>query len=87
MLTICRSTGMGVYCPCFRSSTIRWPRESCCWVALSSSEPNWANAASSRYWARSRRSFPATWRMAFTWADPPTRETERPTFTAGRMPA
>ena len=40
------------------------------WVALSSSEPNWANAASSRYWARSRRSLPATWRMAFTWAEP-----------------
>ena len=34
-------------------------------VALSRSEPNCANAASSRYCARSRRSLPATFFMAF----------------------
>ena len=50
-------------------------------------EPNCANAASERYCARSRRRRPATWRMALIWAAPPTRETEIPTFTAGRMPA
>ena len=50
--------GSGLYWPCFRSSTIRWPRDSCCCVALSSSEPNCAKAASSRYWARSSRSLP-----------------------------
>jgi len=30
---------------------------------------------------------PATDFMAFTWAEPPTRLTEMPTFTAGRTPA
>src|SRR5439155_867133 len=49
----------------------------------SSSRP----AARSRYWARSRRSRPAIWRMALICAAPPTRETESPTFTAGRTPA
>src|SRR4030095_13673070 len=83
MPRIWRSTGSGVYCPCFRSSTIRWPRESCCWVALSSSEPNWAKAASSRYWARSRRSLAATWRIAFTWAEPPDPRDRQPDVHRG----
>ena len=65
---------------------IRWPRASWAWVALSRSEANCAKAASSRYWARSRRSVPATCFIAFVWALPPTRETEMPTFMAGRMP-
>src|SRR5262249_17729349 len=86
IITTCFSTGSGAYWPCFRISTMRWPRASCCWVALSRSEPNWAKAASSRYWARSSRSLPATWRIARIWADPPTRATDRPTWTAGRIP-
>ena len=51
------------YWPCLRSSTMRAPRASCCCVALSRSEPNCANAASSRYCASSRRSVPATFFM------------------------
>ncbi len=66
---------------------MRWPRLSWAWVALSRSDPNWAKAAISRYCARSSRNFPATCFMALTWALPPTRETDRPTFTAGRIPA
>ena len=58
MMATCFSTASGGYWPCFRSSTMRWPRASCSWVALSRSEPNWANAASSRYCARSSRSLP-----------------------------
>ncbi len=45
-----------------------------------------AKAAISRYWARSRRRRPATAFIAFTCAEPPTRETELPTLIAGRMP-
>ena len=55
-------------------------------MALSRSEANWAKAASSRYWARSSRILPATWRMALIWALPPTRDTLMPAFTAGRWP-
>ena len=55
-------------------------------VALSRSEPNWANAANSRYCAISRRKRPATCFMALIWAAPPTRETETPALMAGRMP-
>ncbi len=65
---------------------MRCPRAREAWVDLSRSEPNWEKAASSRYWARSRRRRPATAFMAFTWAAPPTRETEFPTLMAGRMP-
>src|SRR5205823_4663492 len=56
-------------------------------LAVSRSDANWANAASSRYWARSSRIWPATWRMALVCASPPTRETLMPTFSAGRWPA
>ncbi len=78
---------MGWYWGCFSTSTTRAPRLSCCWEALSSSEPNSANASSSRNWARSSRSRPATSFMARTWAFPPTRDTEMPTLMAGRTPA
>src|SRR5579885_1752431 len=61
------------------------PRFNCCCDALSRSEPNCAKAASARYCARSRRRLPATCRMALICALPPTRLTEMPTFTAGRM--
>jgi hypothetical protein len=55
-------------------------------VDLSRSEPNCANAASSRYCARSRRSEPATCFIALICALPPTRDTEMPTLMAGRTP-
>src|SRR3954454_10017870 len=47
---------------------------------------NEANASSSRYWGRSRRSRPATDFIALICAEPPTRETEIPTLIAGRTP-
>ena len=53
---------------------------------VESSLPNCANAASSRYCARSSRSVPATWRIALICAEPPTRDTELPTLIAGRTP-
>src|SRR5438094_336774 len=86
MIITCRSTGMGWYWGCFNTSTTRAPRASCFCVAWSSSEPNCANASSSRYCARSSRSRPATLRIAFVCAEAPTRETEMPTLTAGRTP-
>ena len=84
--TTCSSIGHGLYCGWLSVATIRSPRASVRCVAWSSSEPNWANASSSRYWARSSFRRPATWRIAFTWALPPTRETEMPTLIAGRTP-
>ena len=45
-----------------------------------------ANACMSRNWASSSFSEPATLFIALICADEPTRDTERPTFTAGRMP-
>ena len=86
MITTCFSMGSGPYWSCFRISTSRSPLASIGWVALSRSEPNWEKAASSRYWARSRRSRPATGFIAFTCAEPPTRDTELPTLMAGRIP-
>ena len=56
-------------------------------MAASSSVPSWANASSSRKAARSRRSEPETFFIAFRWALPPTRETLMPTLIAGRTPA
>ena len=76
----------GWYCGWLSVATIRSPRASVRCVAASSSEPNWANASSSRYWARSRREAAGDHRIAFIWALPPTRETEMPTLIAGRTP-
>ena len=45
-----------------------------------------AKASSSRKAASSSRSVPAYFFMAGIWAEPPTRDTDRPTFTAGRWP-
>ena len=45
--------GTASSCGCLSSSTSRAPRSSCCGEARSRSEPNAANASSSRYWARS----------------------------------
>merc|ERR1711879_692044 len=55
-------------------------------VEASRSEPNCAKAATSRYCASSSFSVPATCFMALICAALPTRLTERPTLTAGRMP-
>src|SRR6266550_5327178 len=84
MTMICCSTGIGWYCGCFKTSTTRAPRASCFCVAWSSSEPNWANASSSRYCARSSRRRPATCFIALICALPPTRDTEMPGLIAGR---
>ncbi len=65
----------------------RSPLASVSWVALSRSEPNWANAASSRYWASSSFMPPATCFIALICAAEPTRLTDRPTLMAGRTPA
>ena len=87
IVATCSSMGQVAAVVCFRTSTVRSPRASCALVPASRSLANWAKASSSRYWARSRRSLPATFFMAFVWALPPTRLTEMPTFTAGRTPA
>ena len=55
-------------------------------VSASRSEPNCANASSSRYWESSSRSRPATFRIGVVCAEPPTRDTEMPTLIAGRTP-
>ena len=41
------------YCPCLRSSVRRTPLLSRACVEASKSDPNWAKAATSRYWANS----------------------------------
>jgi hypothetical protein len=48
--------------------------------------PELGEAASSRNWARLRRSGPAIFLIADTCAAPPTRDTEVPALRAGRMP-
>ncbi len=58
---------------------------SCC-VAASRSEPNCAKAATSLYWASSSFMLPATCFMDLVWAADPTRDTDRPTLIAGRIP-
>ena len=55
-------------------------------MVASRSEPNCAKAAISRYCASSPLIVPATFFIALVCAAEPTRDTERPTFTAGRMP-
>ena len=45
------------------------------------------NTAISLYWARSMRMVPAAFFMALVCAALPTRETESPTLTAGRIPS
>ena len=55
-------------------------------VSSSRSLENCVNTSISRYCASSSLSEPADFFMALVCASPPTRETERPTFTAGRWP-
>src|SRR5262249_19560634 len=54
------STGTGLYWGCLKISTMRLPRSMAAWVLVSTSEPNWANAASSRNSPTSPFSCPAT---------------------------
>jgi len=82
----CSSAGIGTYCFCLSNSVSFSPLLRSYWVAASKSEPNWAKAATSRYWASSSLSEPATCFMALIWAAEPTRETERPTLMAGLTP-
>ena len=82
----CSSIGIGLYWPCLSSSVRRAPRASNFWVEASRSEPNWANAAISRYWASSSLIEPETFFIALVCAAEPTRLTDRPTLIAGRMP-
>src|SRR5258708_7194315 len=53
MLTTCSSTESGEYCGCLSSSVRRSPRASWRWGVTSRSEPDFAKAAISRYWASS----------------------------------
>ena len=86
MTTTCCSMGIGTNWPCFSTSVKREPRLSRNCVAASRSEPNCANAATSRYCASSSLSEPLTCFIVFICAAEPTRETLRPTLMAGRMP-
>ena len=85
--TVCSSNGMGLNCGCFSSSVSRAPRASRRWVEASRSEPNCAKAAISRYCASSSLIEPDTFFIALVCAAEPTRDTDRPTLIAGRMPA
>jgi len=82
----CSSATIGTYCFCFKSSVNFSPLFNKCWVAASRSDPNWAKAATSLYWASSSLREPATCFMALIWAADPTLETERPTLIAGLIP-
>ena len=82
--TTSSSMGKGELWFCLSSSMRRAPRFSCCLDAASRSEANIAKASRSRYCASEIFSVPETAFMALVWAEPPTRETEMPTSTAGR---
>src|SRR5690606_3353133 len=82
--TTCSSIGKGEYWDCLSSSIRRAPRLSCCLEAASRSEANIAKASRSRNCASESFRVPETPFMAFVCAEPPTRETETPTSTAGR---
>src|SRR6266852_6145109 len=77
MIRICLENGRGKNCFCLSTSTSRWPRLSCAWVALSRSLPNCAKAASSRYCANSSFKLPATCRIALICALPRTPQQQR----------
>ena len=83
----CSAMERGRSSGCFKSSISARPWASCSFVALSKSEENWVKTSISRYWARSIRMLPAAFFMALVWAAPPTRDTDRPTLTAGRIPS
>ena len=83
----CFQSGRGAYRRWQRAAIIRSPAERTARVLSSRSEPNWEKVLSSRYWARSMRRREETCFIKGVWAAEPTRETESPTFTAGRCPA
>ena len=60
----CSSATIGTYCFCLRSSVSFSPLLRSCWVEASKSEPNWAKAATSLYWASSSLREPATYFIA-----------------------
>ena len=76
----------GEYWPCLRSSVSLSPLFNSFWVDTSKSEPNWAKAAISLYWANSNLIEPATCFIPFTWAAEPTLLTDSPTLIAGLIP-
>lgn len=82
----CSSAGIGTYCFCFNNSVSFSPLFNKCWVAASRSDPNWAKAATSLYWASSSFKEPATYFIALIWAADPTLDTDRPTLIAGLIP-
>src|SRR3546814_9448204 len=74
METTCSSIGIGLNWACFSSSVRRAPRFSSFWVEASRSEPNWAKAAISRYWASSSLIEPDTFFIALVCAAEPRSE-------------
>ncbi|KAH3686935.1 hypothetical protein WICPIJ_002096 [Wickerhamomyces pijperi] len=82
----CSSAANGEYWFCFNNWVKRSPLAKVCLVEASKSEPNWAKAATSLYWAKKSFKEPATCFMALTWAAEPTRETDKPTLMAGLIP-
>src|SRR3712207_8790644 len=82
----CSATGTGWRSFWLSVRTRRSPRASVRWVSASRSEPNCANASSSRYCERSSLRRPATFFIGLICALPPTRDTEMPTLMAGRTP-
>src|ERR1039457_1491526 len=85
-MTTCFSNESGWNCDYYSNSVSLTPRFDCCSVTLSRSDPNCENAASSRYCARSNFSVEPTCLVALMAAAKPTRDTDRPTLTAGRTP-
>ena len=83
----CSCSDSGWQSGCFKSSISAFPCASCAFVASSRSDANCVKTSISLYCARSIRMLPDAFFMAFVWAAPPTRDTERPTFTAGLIPA
>ena len=84
MTCSCRESGW--QSGCFKSSIKALPWVSCALVASSRSDANWVNTSISRYCARSIRILPDAFFIALVCAAPPTRDTERPTLTAGLIP-
>ena len=80
--TTCFDNDLGLYKGCISNSVSCFPYSICCTVLASSSELNCENDSISLYCAKSIRSVPLTAFIAFVCAAPPTRDTERPTFTA-----
>ena len=74
------------YNGCFNISIRELPYCNCSFVAASRSELNCVNTSISLNCAKSIRILPEAFFIAFVCAAPPTRDTERPTLTAGRIP-